>query len=46
MVNVRNPVNRTPMAEETACEGAIEILLEADEVDTIVVGMPVFRSGS
>jgi indolepyruvate ferredoxin oxidoreductase beta subunit len=39
LVNVRNPVDLTPMAREAAYEGAIRVLIEAEEVDAVVVGI-------
>jgi acyl-CoA synthetase (NDP forming) len=39
LVNVRNPIDLTPMAREAAYTGAIRVLMEADEVDAIVVGI-------
>jgi acyl-CoA synthetase (NDP forming) len=39
LVNARNPLDVTPMAPESIYEGAIRVLMEADEVDAIVVGI-------
>ena len=37
LVNARNPVDVTPMADEAAFEGVTRLLLEADEVHAVVV---------
>ncbi|MCC6970610.1 MAG: indolepyruvate oxidoreductase subunit beta [Phycisphaerales bacterium] len=37
LVNVRNPLDLTPMAGESAYEGAARALLECDEIDAILV---------
>jgi len=39
LVNARNPLDLTPMASEGAYEGAIRVMLEADEVDALVIGV-------
>jgi acyl-CoA synthetase (NDP forming) len=39
LANARNPLDITPMAPEEVYEGAIRVLLEADEVDAVVVGI-------
>ena len=39
LVNARNPLDLTPMADEEAYEDAVRVLLEADEVDAVVVGI-------
>jgi acyl-CoA synthetase (NDP forming) len=37
LVNVRNPIDLTPMADDDAYEGAIRVLLQAPEVDALIV---------
>jgi acyl-CoA synthetase (NDP forming) len=37
LVNVRNPLDLTPMAGEAAYAGAAEVMLECDEVDALLV---------
>jgi indolepyruvate ferredoxin oxidoreductase beta subunit len=39
LANPRNPLDITPMASEGVYEDAIKVMLEADEVDAIVVGI-------
>jgi indolepyruvate ferredoxin oxidoreductase beta subunit len=39
LVNVRNPLDITPMAKEKAYEGALRVMLDAEEVDALVVGI-------
>jgi acyl-CoA synthetase (NDP forming) len=39
LVNARNPLDITPMASEEVYEGAIRVMLEADEVDAVVIGV-------
>lgn len=39
LANPRNPLDITPMASEGVYEDAIKVMLEADEVDAVVVGI-------
>ena len=39
IVNARNPVDLTPMANEAMYEEATRALLESDEVDAVIVGI-------
>jgi acyl-CoA synthetase (NDP forming) len=39
LVNARNPLDITPMANEEVYEGAIRVLLESPDVDAVVVGI-------
>jgi indolepyruvate ferredoxin oxidoreductase beta subunit len=39
LANPRNPLDITPMAPEEVYEGAVRVMLEADEVDAVVVGI-------
>jgi acyl-CoA synthetase (NDP forming) len=39
LVNARNPLDLTPMASEETYEDAIRVLLEAGEVDAVIVGI-------
>lgn len=39
LINARNPLDLTPMAPEGAYEDAVRVLLEADAVDAVVVGI-------
>ena len=39
LANARNPLDITPMAPEEVYDGAIRVMLEADEVDAVVVGI-------
>lgn len=39
LVNVRNPMDLTPMATEQAYEQALGVMLEAPEVDALLVGV-------
>jgi indolepyruvate ferredoxin oxidoreductase beta subunit len=39
LVNARNPLDVTPMAQEDVYEGAIRVLLESPDVDAVVVGI-------
>jgi len=39
LVNPRNPLDITPMADEEVYEDAVRVLLESDEVDALVVGV-------
>jgi len=39
IVNARNPIDLTPMANEAMYEEATRALLEADEVDAVIVGI-------
>jgi acyl-CoA synthetase (NDP forming) len=39
LVNPRNPLDLTPMADEAAYEAAVRIFLDSDEVDAVVVGI-------
>ena len=39
LVNARNPLDLTPMASEQAYRAAIEVMMEADEIDAIVVSV-------
>jgi len=39
LVNARNPVDLTPMAPEPVYEGAVRVMMEADEVDALLVGV-------
>jgi acyl-CoA synthetase (NDP forming) len=39
LANPRNPLDITPMANERVYEEAVRVMLEADEVDAVVVGI-------
>ncbi|MBI2395566.1 MAG: indolepyruvate oxidoreductase subunit beta [Deltaproteobacteria bacterium] len=39
LVNARNPIDLTPMANEATYEEATRALLEADDVDAVIVGI-------
>lgn len=39
LVNVRNPLDLTPMADDAAYEACLRLMLESDEVDAAVVGI-------
>lgn len=39
LVDARNPLDLTPMASDEVYEDAIRVLLEADEIDALVVGI-------
>ena len=39
LVNARNPLDLTPMAQEPVYEGAIRVMLESPNVDAVVVGI-------
>lgn len=39
LVSAQNPLDLTPMAAETAYEGAIDMLIESDDVDAVIVGI-------
>jgi acyl-CoA synthetase (NDP forming) len=39
LVNARSPLDITPMASEEVYEGAIEVMLDSDDVDAVVVGV-------
>jgi len=39
LVNPRNPLDVTPMANDRVYEQALDVMLEADEVDAVVVGI-------
>jgi acyl-CoA synthetase (NDP forming) len=39
LVNARNPLDLTPMAQEDVYEGAVRVMLESPDVDAVVVGI-------
>ncbi|RJP32543.1 MAG: indolepyruvate oxidoreductase subunit beta [Phycisphaerales bacterium] len=38
LANARNPLDLTPMADDQAYEDCIRVMMEADEIDAVVVG--------